>query len=207
VVILRLVVLKFSLTGIGVGMGKKYFMEMDYQLRCRGFDLKELARLLGWPPSAIDRLSKQRVKLDRRRRLQLVILFEQTYPCLQDLRWSKEVARRRWKSQLRKRYVGDREFVTCKVPPLASRGGIRFLRKIVKTRRAVARKPALRLVSARMGYRRRRLSAGGVWLHFAEGVDFRFRGAGDFSPVQPRLDRLWVDSVASLPSWIERADS
>jgi hypothetical protein len=183
------------------------FMEVDYQLRCRGFDLSELARLLDWPPSAISRLSRQRVKLDRRRRLQLVILFEQTYPCLQDRRWDKRAARRRWKSQLRKRYVGDREFVTCKVPPLASRGGIRFLRKIVKTRRAVARLPALRSVSGRMGFRRRRrLSGGGVWLSFAAGVEFRFRGAGEFRPVQPRLDRLWVEPAASLPAWIERAD-
>jgi hypothetical protein len=126
---------------------------------------------------------------------------------LQQHRWDKVAAKRRYESQLRKREVWGKEFITCKVPPLASREKISFLRSIVKTRRAKPRLPVLVSVSRRMGFRkkRRRHSCHGVELHWSTGSQKELRDL-PMRYAQSRLDGKYQATVVRLPSWLERAD-
>jgi hypothetical protein len=126
---------------------------------------------------------------------------------LQQRRWNKIAAKRRYESQLRKREVWGKEFLTCKVPPLASRQKISFLRSIVKTRRAKPRLPVLVSVSRRMGFRKklRRHSCHGVQLHWSRGSQKELRDL-PMRYAQSRLDGKYQATVVRLPGWIGRAD-
>lgn len=142
----------------------KRYREWEYQLRCRGFDVYEFQRLLGWTKCQCLLLAERDVKVPHRRRLQMVLLFGQTLPCLQERRWSKKAARRRWRKQLKEKTAWGRTFNTCRVEPLASREKIAFLKAIVKRRKARPRLPAMRQASQKMAKvsRLRRLTKYGV---------------------------------------------
>lgn len=191
--------------------------EAVYQLRVRGFKKEELRRFLGWGRLLISRFQGPGSGLFPLRRLQVVLLFEQTHDCLRQRRRSKAAAKTRYESQLRDREVTvwkrrgrPRKFVTCKVPPLASRGKIALLRGLQYPREAKSRSPVLLQVSRRMGFRKRlrRWSRHGVDLSWARWVKKVNRVLRDepATVVQPRLDGKYLGIAGSLPGWIGRAD-
>ena len=126
------------------------YREWEYQLRSRGWDVQEFRRLLGWSREACISLFENKRKLPHRKRLQLILLFGQTLSCLQQRRWLKDAARRRWKKGLKDKTAWGRTFTTCTVAPLASREKIHWLKAIVKRRKARARLPTMRQASCKM---------------------------------------------------------